>query len=124
MSSIRIIILPLNSNVITDIYSLKYNKDQKLLDIESVLSFVLYAFSIYGNLKNTLDYSIETFKTDFLLNEPEITLGDVMNALDNFKSLVIDLHTNLLQYGIYVNEQLQYDFCSFLTEREIILRKT
>ena len=116
MQSIQIIILPLTSEVLNDLNSLKFNKDQKLLDIESVLSFVLYAFSIFGNLKNTLTYSIETFKTDFLLNEPEITLGDVSNVLESFKSLIINFHTNLINNGIVVNEQLQYNFCSFLTE--------
>lgn len=123
MYSTQIIILPLTSNVLNSLYFIEHNKDQKLLDIDSVLSFVLYAFSNCSNLKNTLTYSIDSFKTDFLLNEPEITLDDVLDTLDNFKNLIVNLDSNLKQHGIVVNNELQYDFCSFLTEGDIILRK-
>jgi hypothetical protein len=123
MHSTQIIILPLTSNVLNSIYFIEHNKDQKLLDIESVLSFLLYAFSNCSNLKNTLAYSIDSFKNDFLLNEPEITLEDIIDTLDNFKNLIINFDSNLQQYGIVVNNALQYDFCSFLTEGDIILRK-
>lgn len=123
MCSTQIIILPLTFNVLNSLYFIEHNKDQKLLDIESVLSFLLYAFSNCDNLKNTLTYSIDTFKNDFLLNEPEITLEDVTETLDNFENLIIDFHFNLQKYGIVVNNELQYDFCSFLTEGDIILRK-
>lgn len=119
----QIIILPLTSNVLNSLYFLEHNKDQKLLDIESVLSFILYAFSNCSDLKNTLTYSIDSFKTDFLLNEPEIILDDIINTLDSFKNLIVNFYSNLEQYGIVVNNELQYDFCSFLTEGDIILRK-
>jgi len=124
MNAYAIIILPLNSDVVNLINEIKYNKDQVLLDVESVMSFIFYAFSIYPNFSDALQYSIDSFKEDFLLNRPEITERDVSNTLQLFKQLLLQLYLNLNHYRILVNEQLPYDFGSFLTESEIILKKS
>lgn len=120
----NIIILPLSSNVVELLKKLRSDGDETLLDIESVLSFIFYAFSLHSDFSQALDYSIEQFKNDFLLNRPEITTQDVNNSLQNFKSLLIQLYLNLNNYNVQINDRLPYDFGSFLTESEIVLKKT
>lgn len=120
----KYIILPLNSDVIKLLNKLEVNDNGILLDIESVLSFIFYAFSIKSHFNNVLDYSIVSFRNDFLLNRPEMNREEVTQTLFIFKELVYKIKINLDQYRITINEQLQFDFGSFLTESEIILKKS
>lgn len=120
----QVIILPLEPNTLSFIEKLGYDGNEVLLDIDSVMSFIFYAFSLHSDFSNALQYSIDTFRSDFLLNRPEITPQDVSYSLENFKALFLQLYLNLSHYNITINEQLPYDFYSFLTEKEIILKKS
>lgn len=118
------IILTLNSDVIDNINKLLDDKDSPTIDIESTMSFIFYFLQTSTDFDQALRYLINEYKNDYLMNGPGITFTDINNQLNTFRKLVISLYTNLAHYGLIINDQTQYDFSSFITNEEIVLRKT
>lgn len=120
----NIIILTLNSNVVNNIENLINNKESPSIDIDSIMSFIFYSFYYCENFNDALRYSIETYRDDVLLNDPGVQFKDNSNSLNIFKKLVTSLYSNLEQYGITINDKSSYDFSSFITKEDIVLKQT